>query len=519
MSPASAGLTLAELVRELPLEARVEGDAGIRVLGVQQDSRRVQEGDLFVARSGAHAHGGRFIADARGRGAVAVLTHAETAVPEGVPVVRVGDVPRALAFAAAAVYGHPSFALEVVGITGTNGKTTTTHLVRAAIDGALGAPRCGIIGTVGHAYGGLTIEAAHTTPEPDELARVLATFRDEGASHVAMEVSSIALATGRVRAVRFRVAAFTNLTQDHLDFHGTMESYAASKAELFTEHAPGVAVVHVDDPFGRELAKRVRSPLIRVSSKIDGKEAADIAPTSLTLTERGIEAVLRTPQGEVLVRSRLLGAHNVENLVVALGIVHALELDLHRASAALVNELGAPGRLERCEEPEDDVIVLVDYAHTPDALARALDAVRSIAKGRVICVFGCGGDRDKTKRPLMGKASAERADVVIVTNDNPRGESPEAIAASVVEGVRSTGSPSVDEARLREARRGSVVMLDRALAIRAAVTAAREGDVVLIAGKGHESHQIVGDERRAFDDRAQARAALAERRRSVSKAS
>jgi len=519
MIKAAAGIALADVVRELSVDARIEGDASVRVLGVQQDSRRVEAGDLFVARSGAHAHGAQFVADARGRGAVAVLSDAATAVPAGMPVIRVVDVPRALAFAAAAVYGHPSFSLEVVGITGTNGKTTTAHLVRAAVDGALGAPRCGIIGTVGHAYEDLRFEAAHTTPEPDELARVLASFRDRGASHVAMEVSSIALATGRVRAVRFRVAAFTNLTQDHLDFHGTMESYAASKAELFTDYAPGVAVVHVDDPFGRELAKKVPSPLVRVSTRIGGAEPADIAPTSLKLTERGIELVLRTPQGEMAVTSRLIGAHNVENLVVALGVVHALELDLHRASAALAKEPGAPGRLERCEDPEDDVTVLVDYAHTPDALSRALDAVRPFAHGRVLCVFGCGGDRDKTKRAPMGRAAAERADVVVVTNDNPRGEGPEAIAASILEGIEAAGLPSVGEGGLRPAGRGFAVMLDRAAAIRAAVRAAGKGDVVLIAGKGHESYQIVGDDRRAFDDRAHARAALQERRRSVSKAS
>jgi UDP-N-acetylmuramoyl-L-alanyl-D-glutamate--2,6-diaminopimelate ligase len=519
MIKTGAGLTLADVVRELSVDARIEGDGSVRVLGVQQDSRRVQAGDLFVARSGAHADGAQFVADARGRGAVAVLSDAATVVPGGMPVIRVADVPRALAFAAAAVYGHPSFSLEVAGITGTNGKTTTAHLVRAAVDGALGAPRCGIIGTVGHAYQDMTFEAAHTTPEPDELARVLASFRDRGASHVAMEVSSIALATGRVRAIRFRVAAFTNLTQDHLDFHGTMESYAASKTELFTEHAPGMAVVHVDDPFGRELAKRVRSPLVRVSTRIDGAEPADVAPTSLKLTERGIEAVLRTPQGEIAVASRLIGAHNVENLVVALGVVHALELDLRLASAALAKEPGAPGRLERCEDPEDDVTVLVDYAHTPAALARALDAVRPFARGRILCVFGCGGDRDKTKRAPMGRAAAERADVIVVTNDNPRGERPEAIAASIRDGVEAAGLPNVDPVRLRDTGRGFAVLLDRAEAIRAAVTAARKGDVVLIAGKGHESYQILGDDRRAFDDRAHARSALIERRRSVSKAS
>jgi UDP-N-acetylmuramoyl-L-alanyl-D-glutamate--2,6-diaminopimelate ligase len=258
---------------------------------------------------------------------------------------------------------------------------------------------------------------------------------------------------------------------------------------------------------------------VRVSTRIDGAEPADVAPTSLKLTERGIEAVLRTPQGEIAVASRLIGAHNVENLVVALGVVHALELDLRLASAALAKEPGAPGRLERCEDPEDDVTVLVDYAHTPAALARALDAVRPFARGRILCVFGCGGDRDKTKRAPMGRAAAERADVIVVTNDNPRGERPEAIAASIRDGVEAAGLPNVDPVRLRDTGRGFAVLLDRAEAIRAAVTAARKGDVVLIAGKGHESYQILGDDRRAFDDRAHARSALIERRRSVSKAS
>jgi UDP-N-acetylmuramoyl-L-alanyl-D-glutamate--2,6-diaminopimelate ligase len=509
----TAGLTLAELVRELPLGASVEGDATVRVRGVQQDSRRVEEGDLFVAREGAHSDGARFVSDARARGAAAVLTHRRAEVPQGIPAVRVEDVPRALAYAAAAVYGHPSFALDVVGVTGTNGKTTTTHLVRAAIDGVLGEPRCGVVGTVGHEYRDLRIEAIHTTPESDELARILAAMREAGASHVAMEVSSIALSTGRVRAVRFRVAAFTNLTQDHLDFHGTMQSYANAKAQLFTELAPGSAVVCVDDRFGRELAARVACPLVRVSARLGDTGSADIAPTALTLSDRGIDATLRTPQGGITLRSRLVGAHNVENLVVALGVALALELDLSRAAAALANELGAPGRLERCEGPSDDIMVLVDYAHTPDALGRVLDAVRAFARGRVFAVFGCGGDRDRTKRGPMGRAAAEKADIVVVTNDNPRGEAPEEIATAIVEGIREARVRAVEANALHDPERGYVVELDRARAIRLAVEGARAGDVVLIAGKGHEAYQITGAERRPFDDRAEARAALVERRR------
>jgi UDP-N-acetylmuramoyl-L-alanyl-D-glutamate--2,6-diaminopimelate ligase len=514
----SAGLTLAELVRELPLRAWVEGDPAVRVRGVQQDSRRIEAGDLFVARAGAHADGARFVSEARARGAVAVLCDAGALVPDGVPAVRVEDILRALAFAAAAIYGHPSFIMEVLGVTGTNGKTTTTHLVRAAVDGALGMSRCGIIGTVGHQYAELHVPASHTTPEADELSRILAAMRDRGASHVAMEVSSIALSTHRVRAVRFRVAAFTNLTQDHLDFHDSMESYAAAKADLFTQHSPGSAVINVSDHFGRELASKVRAPLVRVSTQVLGEVPADIAPTSLTLSERGIEAFLRTPQGEIALVSRLIGMHNVENLVVALGVVHALGLDLRRASEALANESGPPGRLERCEEPGDDVIVLVDYAHTPDALGRALDAVRPITRGRVFCVFGCGGDRDKTKRGPIGRAAGERADILVVTNDNPRSEAPEAIADAIVHGIREVQLTALPASALRDATRGYLVELDRAQAIHAVVMSARPGDLVLIAGKGHESYQIQGDDRRPFADRAHARAALVDRRRSLARA-
>lgn len=447
-----------------------------------------------------------------------MLMDAETAAPEGVPVLYVDDVPSALAFAAAAVYGHPSLSLDVVGVTGTNGKTTTTHLVRALVDAALGGVRCGVVGTVGHEYDGVAFPATLTTPEPDELARLLAAFRDRGASHVAMEVSSVALAKERVRTIRFRVAALTNLTQDHLDFHGTMERYAASKAELFTACAPLAAVVNVDDAFGRDLAEKVRAPLVRVSARQGSAPETEIAPKVVHLSDRGIQATLRTPQGDVALASPLVGAYNLENLVVAVGIAHALELDLRAASVGLTKEQGPRGRLERCESPEDDITVLVDYAHTPDALARTLDAVRAITRGSILCVFGCGGERDVTKRAPMGRVAAERADVVVVTNDNPRGESPEAIARQVVDGLRSADMPVVDVDDLARERRGYAVELDRARAIACAIMGARSGDVVLIAGKGHENCQIFGEERRNFEDRGEARAALSRRRQLGSRA-
>jgi UDP-N-acetylmuramoyl-L-alanyl-D-glutamate--2,6-diaminopimelate ligase len=511
------GLTLADLVREIPLPVEIVGPPGTRVYGVHHDSRAVAPGDLFVARKGANADGARFAADARDKGASAILCERgtlETSI--GVPLLLVDTadaVASALAHAAAAVYGHPAFSLEIIGVTGTNGKTTTTHLVRAAVDAALGATFCGTVGTVGHRFGQETIEAAHTTPEADELARVLATMRSKGASHVAMEVSSIALVLGRVRAVRFRVAALTNLTQDHLDFHGTMDDYAAAKARLFTEYAPGAAVLNVDDAFGRLLAEKVRCPLIRVSARLKvPRSEAEIAPVQVTMSAQGIDATLRTPVGDVRVTSRLVGAHNLENIVLTMGIAHALDLDLYRASDGIAVETGAPGRLERCDTELDDITVLVDYAHTPDALARVLDSVRNVAGRRVWCVFGCGGDRDPTKRKPMGSAVARRADAAVITSDNPRSEDPREIVKPIEEGAIAEGMKAIDLLTMSRGDRGYLVEIDRARAIEAAIVEASDGDVVVIAGKGHEDYQIIGSEKRHFDDREEARRALAERR-------
>jgi UDP-N-acetylmuramoyl-L-alanyl-D-glutamate--2,6-diaminopimelate ligase len=527
------GMSLADLAREIPGNgAVVEGDASVLVTGVHHDSRRVQPGDLFVVRRGEKYDGNAFVADAVARGAVAVLAERHDAPssvqnpPErSVPILRVEDVATGLAYTSAAVYGHPAFSLDVIGLTGTNGKTTTSHLVRAAIDGALGLPKCGIVGTIGHSYAGKTIAAAHTTPEADELARVLSVMRKRGATHVAMEVSSIALVLGRVKAVRFRVAAFTNLTQDHLDFHGSMEAYAAAKMQLFTTCEPGLAVVNVDQRFGAKLAAAAKCKVLRVKTSLGTAAGdADIAPLSVEASASGMRITARVPGGDVEIKTRLVGLHNLENLLVAIGVASALDLDVDRAAKALEFEIGAPGRLERCDGPGDDVVVLVDYAHTPDALARVLDAVREVSRPldeaggprviapRVVCVFGCGGDRDPTKRTPMGEAVGARVDVAIITSDNPRTEAPEAIAEPVEEGVRATGLARLAPQEMASARRGYVVELDRQRAIALAIDAARPGDVVLVAGKGHEDYQIVGTTKRPFDDRVEARRALEARR-------
>jgi UDP-N-acetylmuramoyl-L-alanyl-D-glutamate--2,6-diaminopimelate ligase len=503
-----AELTLRELMHELPAATLVDqAAASVGVRGVHHDSRRVEPGDLFVARPGAKAEGATFIADARARGAAAVIVpRGSSAMTHGLPRIEAADVSAALAFAAAAVYGHPTFALEVVGITGTNGKTTTAHLAQAAIDAAGG--RAGIVGTLGYRFADVDLPAPHTSPEADELARIAAAMRTRGATHLVMEVSSIALAARRVEAVRFRVAAFTNLTQDHLDYHGTMEAYAAAKARLFVDLAPGAAAINIDDPFGAELAARLgaegppRVPLCRFSARPEADaNHTEIAPLALEHTRAGISLEARTPRGNVWIRSPLYGAHNVENLLTALSIAHLLDLDLRVVAEALSTPITVAGRLERCDTPGvDDVVVLVDYAHTPDALARVLTSVRKMGEGRLVCVFGCGGDRDAKKRPRMGEAVARLADVAFVTSDNPRSEDPRAIVDAILPGMTSAPPGSIH------------VELDRRRAIREAVLGAAPGDRIVLAGKGHEPYQIVGATTLCFDDREEARAALRLRR-------
>lgn len=509
----TTGARLADVVHEVPGAVLVDGAGGdLIVTGVHQDSRRVTPGDLFVARAGEKSDGEAFIGDAIGRGARAVLVKTGSgAMTAGVARVEAEDVPRAIAFAAAAVYGHPTFSVEVVGITGTNGKTTTSYLTVAAIRGCGGRP--GVVGTLGYRFEELDQTATHTSPEADELARIAATMRDRGATHLVMEVSSIALSAARADAVRFRVAAFTNLTHDHLDYHGTMESYAAAKERLFFELSPGAAAINVDDAFGARLAEKVarqKMPqaaiLARYSARTDAGREVEIAPETLVFDASGIAMRVRTPAGVVMVRSPLIGAHNVSNLLCALANAYLLDLDVKLAAAALSENIVVAGRLERCDDPAvDDVVALVDYAHTPDALERVLGSVRAFARrkdgtpSRVVCVFGCGGDRDPKKRPVMGEVVGRLADVAIVTNDNPRSEDPRAIAEAILPGLASVGATPIVE-------------LDRHAAIERAILEAAPGDVVLLAGKGHEPYQILGARTVAFDDREEAKMALARRR-------
>jgi UDP-N-acetylmuramoyl-L-alanyl-D-glutamate--2,6-diaminopimelate ligase len=496
----SRGTTLRELAGVLGAVG-VTGDPGVVVTGVRQDSRRVEAGELFAVRGGAKTSGWNYVGDALARGAAAVMAESERpGASLGVPVIIVRDVREGIARAAHYVYGDPTRSLGVVGITGTNGKTTTSMLVVRALQAC--GQRPGLMGTLAYRFEDLELDAAHTTPEADEIARIAKAMLARGASHLVMEISSHALAQKRATGLKVQVAAFTNLTQDHIDFHGSMEAYGAAKAQLFFDFAPAASVVNVDDSFGCILAERIakaRGPesLFTVSSRVGA--VADVAPLDVDLGPKQTRALVRTRTGDVTVQTNLIGAHNLANVLLCLGIASALGLDLKHVAAALA-EVVVPGRLERCDGPDDDVAVVVDYAHTPDALDRVLGALKSLRSGgRLICVFGCGGDRDPSKREPMGRAVAKWADVAVVTTDNPRSEDPAAIAQAILPGLQGAVS--------------AVVELDRARAIADAIARAEAGDVVLIAGKGHETYQIIGTVSRHFDDREEAKSALAARRK------
>lgn len=496
MTPQVTVATLARLVG-----GRVLGDGAQQVHGVAHDSRAVRPGDLFVAVCGDNVDGSKFAADAVRRGAVAIVSETDLALD--VPQIVVDDARNVLPTVAEETFGRPTHSLQVVGITGTNGKTTVAWLIESVIAACGGRPA--LMGTVLFRGPRSSLPAQHTTPEGDDISRFARTVLDEGATHLVMEVSSHGLALSRVEAVDFDIAVFTNLTQDHLDFHGDLEAYGAAKARLFLELQPAHAVINVDDAFGAALASRIRIPLYRCSTTAGPH--VEIGVREWEMDRSGIRATVVTPAGEGKLRSPLIGAHNLENLLVATGCGLALGYGLATVLEGLADAKGAPGRLERVEH-DGDVAVLVDYAHTPDALGRALAALRPVTPGRLIAVFGCGGDRDRGKRAQMGEQAARTADLCVVTNDNPRTEDPDAIIAQILPGVAAAGVPEIEVAQLGDATSGFVKLTDRASAIDLALRAARAGDTVLIAGKGHEDYQIIGTEKRHFDDREVARATI-----------
>jgi len=511
---------LGELLAALPaergaprIEGMREGAHEVPIRGIAIDSRAVVPGDLFVALRGAQVDAHRHLGQALALGAVALVV--EELPPDvdlrGRPAVVVPDTRRALAPLAASFFGHPSHELDLIGVTGTNGKTSTTYLLEAML--AAAGRRPGVIGTVEVRYAGERQRTINTTPESLELQRILRAMRNRGVDAVAMEVSSHALAIGRTDQCRFAVAALTNVTQDHLDFHGTMEAYRDAKLLLFRDLLrPGAAaVVNADDPSAPHFEAAARAAgarLLRVARK--PAAGVDVALEDAEVLLAGTRARLRLPSGPLAVELPLLGDFNLENLLVAAGCAVALGLPAEVIAAGAAGCAQVPGRIERVDPNEPGVpTVLVDYAHTPDAVDKLLRTVRPLARGRLVTVFGCGGDRDRTKRAPMAEAVARWSDRVIATSDNPRTEDPERILDDVVAGL--AGLREVAPEALDGAERAYARVVDRREAIALAVSIARAEDTVVIAGKGHEDYQIVGRERLPFDDRAEARRALARR--------
>ena len=482
------------------------GPRDVRVRAVTDDSRRVGPGDLFVAVPGLHVDGHRFVGQAAAAGAAAVVVSQDVAF-DG-PVIRVRDTAAALGLCAANRAGRPGDRLTLVGITGTNGKTTTTYLLEAIL--RVAGARPGVIGTVTYRFAGQERKAPFTTPTATALQGLLAEMVAAGCTHAILEVSSHALDLQRVSGLAFAAAGFTNLTQDHLDLHGTMEAYAAAKRRLFTQHLrpDGTAVVWHDDPAADGMVAGIPQPVRRLGAHRPG---ADVAVRLASSTLAGLRGTVTLRGAEVTVASPMVGVHNLQNIAMAMTLADAIGVPTPAIEAGIAGLAAVPGRLERVSW-DADVPVLVDYAHTPDALEHALDALRPICAGRLICVFGCGGDRDALKRPIMGRTVAEHSDLAVVTSDNPRSEPPLAIIEQIVGGVAATGATRIGLEGLATGRRGYAVEPDRRSAIRAAVAAAQAEDVVLVAGKGHEDYQILGATTIHFDDREEARAALAMRR-------
>lgn len=484
-------MTLGELLAELAPAAFADR----AVTDISLDSRRITPGALFLAVPGARSHGLQHAAAAASAGAACVAWEpggglGAPRLPEGCAAFPVPGLRARLGEIADRFFGAPSRCIDVVGITGTNGKTTCAHLVAGALERV--GRRAGLVGTLGSGPVGALRPSRLTTPDVVEVHRALADLAGLGLRAVAMEVSSHALDQGRVDGVRYAVAAFTNLSRDHLDYHPSMAAYGAAKARLFLEHAPRVSVINALDAFGSELAARLPADARRVVlTTQEGPGAAGETRLRLAGVEalaNGLALALDGDCGQVALRSPLLGAFNAENLAVAFGVLLALDVAPDEAAVAL-GALRAPaGRMEAFADAARNVLAVVDYAHTPDALGKALTALRRHCRGRLWCVFGCGGDRDRGKRPEMGRIAEQLADELVVTDDNPRSEDGVAIVADILGGLQDPGCARVER--------------DRAAAIRQALGAAQSGDVVLVAGKGHEEFQLVGDEQRPFSDRA-----------------
>ena len=496
----TVGELLQAVTADLPEQSRplpAGGSLGQTCNGVTHDSREAGPGYVFVALRGLKADGLAFVPQAIAAGAAAVVAEQAPATDVGVPVVVVKDARLALALLAAEFFGHPSREMRVVGITGTNGKTTTSYVTSAIFEAA--GTTCGLMGTVTYRIGARSFDATRTTPEAPQLQAMMRTMVSAGCGACVMEVSSHALALKRVDGIRFAAGVFTNLTRDHLDFHADMEDYFAAKRRLFELlPADAPAAINIDDPRGATLVDVARRPVTYAIHK-----PADVTPGPLSFTLEGLSFDVRAPQGTVSVRSKLVGRPNVYNILAAVATTAALGVPIPAIEEGLRRLSGVPGRFEVASAADDDITVIVDYAHTDDALRNLLETSRPLARHRLITIFGAGGDRDRTKRPLMGMVAARLSDVVVITSDNPRSEDPLRIIEEVRLGADSEVRQSNAEVRTVPERRDAI--LD-------AISRAGAGDVVLIAGKGHEKYQEIGGRTYPFDDVAVAREALEARR-------
>lgn len=489
-------LKLSELLESAGLEVKVSGlDPGIT--SVTDDSRRVEPGCLFVATKGVSVDSHLFISDAIEQGAVAIVAEQPVAPYEGIALVEVNDSRDALGRLAHASVGNPSRDMLVLGVTGTNGKTTSAYLLEAILTAA--GYNTAVLGTIEYRFAGQTVEASNTTPSAAKLATLFSEMKQAGVNAVAMELSSHASDQRRISGIKLDGCIITNITQDHLDYHGTMENYAQAKKQIFTDYLqrdnksksqPVVSVLNIDDPTVKSFASEIPGKVLTIS--IDGP--SDYRASEISFTANKTEFQVRVGEASVEFHTHLVGMYNVQNVLGTIALAHGIGIPLEAIRNGLDALEVVPGRLETVREGQP-FLVLVDYAHTPDALERVLINARAMSNGRLIVVFGCGGDRDPGKRPIMGKAAGTLADIIFVTNDNPRTEDPEAIAEQVLKGVQS--SPANPE--------NIHVELDRRNAIVSALQLAQRDDIVVIAGKGHEDYQILGTEKVHFDDRQEAR--------------
>ena len=518
-------MTLRELLEKLP-GAETHGDTDISISNLTCDSRAVGPGSLFFALRGWHTDGHRYIEKAVAAGAAAVILEDVTSAPAATTWARVTDGRSAMGRIAALFNGDPTASKPLIGITGTNGKTTTTYLIEAIL--AAAGQRAAVLGTISYRFGTTLIEASHTTPESTELQKALRQLSEAGAQAFVMEVSSHALEQRRVDGCHFDVGIFSNLTRDHLDYHVTMEGYLEAKSRLFTdllrpsqEKPRRRAAINMDDPHGRQIAARCACPVITFG--IDG--CCDVRPAAVKSSVNGICATMITPTGEFDFTSHLLGRFNLSNILAAAAAGIALDLPLQAIKSGIENHATVPGRMERVEN-RVGITCLVDYAHTGDALENVLATLKEISTGRIITVFGCGGDRDNGKRPIMGRIAVAMSDLAIITSDNPRTEDPASIMEQIKAGITKDSPPFQGEglsgdrapreyqpAGLTDGfiERGFTLLENRRDAIRLAIRLARPGDIVLLAGKGHEDYQIIGTTKHHFDDREEAAAAFTEK--------